>query len=91
MSESIGPGDLALCINAGLNHVTGKPVPLKVGETYCIASVQEFSCPCGRSDALLTFTDTGPWCQTRFRIMPKPKAEAKTKKQEIKTPQKVKA
>lgn len=80
MSDAIGPGDLVLCVSAGPNHATGRPTPLVAGETYRIVAVDEFACPCGRSDALL---DIGigehGWCQTRFRLLPKPKAEARTK------------
>lgn len=80
MSDAVGPGDLVLCINAAPNHATGRPVPLVAGETYRVVGVYEFACPCGRSDALLDVGVDFAWCQTRFRLLPKPKAEAKTRR-----------
>ena len=80
MSDAVGPGDLVLCVNAAPNHVTGEPVPLIAGETYRVIFVMEFACPCGRSDALLDVGVGWAWCQTRFRLMPKPKFEAKTRR-----------
>ena len=77
MSYDVGPGDLVLCVNAAPNHVTGEPVPLVAGETYRVLGVMEFACPCGRSDALLDVGVGWAWCQSRFRLMPKPKFEAK--------------
>ena len=76
MSDAVGPGDLVLCVNAAPNHVTGRPVPLVAGETYRVAAVMEFGCPCGRSDALLDVGVDFAWCQTRFRLLPKPKAKS---------------
>lgn len=80
MSDAVGPGDLVLCVNAAPNHVTGQPVPLRAGETYRVIMVLEFACPCGRSDALLDVGVDFAWCQTRFRLLPKPKAEKKTRR-----------
>ena len=80
MSDAVGPGDLVLCVNAAPNHATGRPVPLQVGETYRVVDVMEYACPCGRSDALLDVGVDFAWCQTRFRLLPKPKAEKKTRK-----------
>jgi hypothetical protein len=77
MSEAIGPGDLVLCVNAAPNHVTGRAVPLRAGETYRVLEVMEFACPCGRSDALLDVGVDFAWCQSRFRLLPKPKFEAR--------------
>jgi hypothetical protein len=79
MSYAVGPGDLVLCVNAAPNHVTGEPVPLVAGEAYRVLDVMDFACPCGRSDALLDVGVGFAWCQTRFRLMPKPRFEAKTK------------
>ena len=79
MSDAVGPGDLVLCVNAAPNHVTGRPVPLVAGETYRVVAVMEFACPCGRSDALLDVDVDFAWCQTRFRLLPKPKAQTKTR------------
>ena len=79
MSYSVGPDDLVLCVNAAPNHVTGEPVPLVAGETYRVWSVMEFACPCGRSDALLDVGVGFAWCQSRFRVLPKPRIEAKTR------------
>jgi hypothetical protein len=76
MSDAVGPGDLVLCVNAAPNHVTGMPVPLQAGETYRVVSVWEFACPCGRADALLDVGVDFGWCQTRFRLLPKPKAQS---------------
>lgn len=76
MSYAVGPGDLVLCVNAAPNHVTGEEVPLVVGETYTVGAVMEFACPCGRSDALLDVGVDFAWCQTRFRLLPKFKAES---------------
>ncbi len=56
---------------------SGEPVPLIAGETYRVVSVTEFACPCGRSDALLDVGVDFAWRQTRFRLMPKLKFEAK--------------
>ncbi|MDX2236030.1 MAG: hypothetical protein NW203_00560 [Hyphomonadaceae bacterium] len=80
MSDAVGPGDLVLCVNAAPNHVTGEPVPLVAGETYRVRSVLDFACPCGRSDALLDVGVDFAWCQSRFRLLPKPKFEAKTRR-----------
>ena len=80
MSDAIGPGDLVLCVNVAPNHATGRPVALRAGETYRVVAVMEFACPCGRSDALLDVGVDFAWCQTRFRLLPKPKAEAKTRR-----------
>jgi hypothetical protein len=80
VSDAVGPDDLVLCVNAAPNHVTGRPVPLVAGETYRVVAVMEFACPCGRSDALLDVGVDFAWCQTRFRLLPKPKAEARTRK-----------
>ncbi|MEL6286885.1 MAG: hypothetical protein AAFQ18_11840 [Pseudomonadota bacterium] len=79
MSDAIGPGDLVLCVNAAPNHVTGMPVPLVAGETYVVAAVLEFACPCRKADALLDVGVDFAWCQSRFRILPKPKARARTR------------
>jgi len=73
MSDAVGPGDLVLCVNAAPNHYTGEAVPLVVGETYTVGAVFEFACPCGRSDALLDVGVDFAWCQSRFRLLPKPK------------------
>ena len=80
MSDTVGPGDLVLCVNAAPNHATGRPVPLQAGETYRVITVMEFACPCGRSDALLDIGIDFAWCQTRFRLLPKPKAMTKTRR-----------
>ncbi len=86
MSYAVGPGDLVLCVNAAPNHVTGEQVPLVVGETYCVGAVMEFACPCGRSDALLDVGVDFAWCQTRFRLLPKPKFKAEPKAQRVFAP-----
>jgi hypothetical protein len=83
MSDAIGPGDLVLCVNAAPNHATGRAVPLVAGETYRIIQVMEWACPCGRSDALLDVGVDFAWCQTRFRLLPKPKAESKPRKAKV--------
>ncbi len=80
MSDAVGPGDLVLCVNAAPNHVTGEAVPLQAGETYRVYDVMEFACPCGRSDALLDVNVGWAWCQSRFRLLPKPKAQSKPQK-----------
>lgn len=80
MSEAVGPGDLVLCVNAAPNHFTGEAVPLVAGETYRVFGAMPFACPCGRSDALLDVGVDFAWCQTRFRLLPKPKAELKTRR-----------
>jgi len=79
MSDAIGPGDLVLCVNAAPNHATGRPTPLQAGETYRVIDVMDFACPCGRSDALLDVGIDFAWCQTRFRLLPRPKAQAKSR------------
>ena len=84
MSDAIGPGDLVLCVNAAPNHVTGEPVPLVAGETYMVAAIYPFMCPCRKGDALLDVGIDFAWCQSRFRILPKPKA--KTKIREVEKP-----
>ncbi|MBR9835715.1 MAG: hypothetical protein GYB42_11155 [Alphaproteobacteria bacterium] len=84
MSYDVGSGDLVLCVNDAPNHVTGEPVPLVKGETYRVWTVMEFACPCGRSDALLDVGVGFAWCQTRFRLLPKPRSEARTRR--IKVP-----
>ena len=80
MSDAIGSGDLVLCVNDAPNHVTGEPVPLVAGETYRVLDVYEYMCPCGRGDALLDVGVGFAWCQTRFRLLPKPRKEAKPRK-----------
>ncbi|THD79873.1 MAG: hypothetical protein E7812_08320 [Phenylobacterium sp.] len=80
MSDAVGPGDLVLCVNAAPNHATGRAVPLQAGETYRVIEVMEFACPCGRSDALIDVGVDFAWCQTRFRLLPKPKAQARTRR-----------
>lgn len=77
MSDAVGPGDLVLCVNAAPNHMTGEAVPLVAGETYTVGAVMPFACPCGRSDALLDIGIDFAWCQSRFRLLPKPKFEAR--------------
>jgi len=52
-------------------------VPLVAGETYTVGAVMDFACPCGRSDALLDVGVDFAWCQTRFRLLPKPKFESR--------------
>ena len=79
MSDAIGPDDLVLCVNAAPNHATGRAVPLQAGETYRVVEVMEFACPCGRSDALIDVGVDFAWCQTRFRLLPKPKAMSLTR------------
>lgn len=83
MSDAIGPGDMVICVNAAPNHVTGQPVPLVIGETYEVFSVMEFACPCGRSDALIDVGVEFAWCQTRFRLLPKPKARSRTRRASV--------
>lgn len=80
MSYAVGAGDLVICVNAAPNHVTGEPVPLVIGETYLVLAVMEFACPCGRSDALLDVGLDFAWCQTRFRLLPRRKSEAKKRR-----------
>jgi len=80
MSYAVGPGDLVICVNNAPNHLTGEAVPLVYGETYTVGAVMEFACPCGRSDALLDVGVDFAWCQTRFRLLPKPKFEAKERR-----------
>jgi hypothetical protein len=80
MSDTLGPGDLVLCVNASPNHVTGEPVPLVAGETYRVLDLWEFACPCGRSDALIDVGVGWAWCQSRFRKLPKPKARERVRR-----------
>ncbi len=77
MSDAVGPGDLVLCVNAAPNHFTGEAVPLVSCEIYTVGAVMPFMCPCGRSDALLDIGIDFAWCQSRFRLLPKPKFEAR--------------
>ena len=86
MSYAVGPGDLVLCVNAAPNHATGMPVPLVAGETYRVLAVMDFACPCGRSDALLDVGVDFAWCQTRFRLLPKPKFKAEPKSRRVSAP-----
>ena len=86
MSDAVGRGDLVLCVNAAPNHVTGQPVPLVAGETYRVFEVMEFACPFGRSDALLDVGIDFAWCQSRFRLLPKPKCKAEPKAREVSKP-----
>jgi hypothetical protein len=80
MSYAVGAGDLVLCVNAAPNHATGRPMPLVAGETYRVVDVMDFASPCGRSDALLDVGVDFAWCQTRFRLLPKPKLEARKRR-----------
>ena len=82
MSYEANDGDLVLCVDASPNHVTGEPVPLVKGETYKIWGVFPFQCPCGRGDALLDVGVGWAWCQTRFRLLPKPRKAKETRKAE---------
>ncbi len=82
MSYDLGSGDLVLCVNAAPNHVNGDPVPLVQGETYQVWSILPFDCQCGRGDALLDVGVGFAWCQTRFRLLPKPRARAREKQVE---------
>jgi len=77
MTYNVGSDDLVLCVNADPNHVTGEPVPLIAGETYRVWAVLEFACPCRRADALLDVGVGFAWCQSRFRVLPKPRVERK--------------
>jgi len=86
MSDALGSGDLVLCVNAAPNHVTGEPVPLVAGETYRVHYVFEFACPCGRSDALIDIGIDFAWCQSRFRLLPKPKFVREPKTREVDAP-----
>ena len=79
MSYEINDGDLLLCVDDSPNHVTGEPVPLVRGETYIVAAVFGFMCPCGRSDALIDVGVDFAWCQSRFRLLPKPKSRKVTR------------
>jgi len=49
-------------------------------ETYRVYDVLEFMCPCGRSGALLDVGIDFAWCQSRFRLLPKPKIDQKPRK-----------
>lgn len=80
MSYDVSSEDLVLCVDASPNHVTGEPVPLVRGETYRVYYVFEFMCPCGKSDALIDVGVGWAWCQSRFRLLPKPKKRAVTRK-----------
>ncbi|MEO1028297.1 MAG: hypothetical protein AAFX02_04495 [Pseudomonadota bacterium] len=82
MSYDVGPGDLVLCVDESPNHVTGDPVPLIAGETYIVAAVFGFMCPCGRADALIDVGVDFAWCQSRFRLLPKPKSRKVVRKEE---------
>ena len=82
MSYDPNDGDLVLCVNASPNHVTGEPVPLVQGETYIIYGVLPFMCPCGRSDALIDVGVDFAWCQSRFRILKRPKPKEETREVE---------
>lgn len=86
MSDVVGPGDLVLCVNVAPNHASGRPVPLVAGETYRVVSIMEYACPCGRSDALLDVGVDFAWCQTRFRLLPKPKFKAEPKERRVSAP-----
>ncbi|MCI3132636.1 hypothetical protein [Phenylobacterium aquaticum] len=59
-------------------------MPLVAGETYRVLGVMEFGCPCGRADSLIDIGIDFAWCQTRFRLLPKPKAQ--TRKREVTAP-----
>ena len=75
MTYEVNYEDLVLCVDDSPNHVTGEPVPLVAGETYRVYGVFEFACPCGRGDALLDVGVDFAWCQSRFRLLPKPRKE----------------
>ena len=66
--------------------MTGEAVPLVAGETYTVGAVMEFACPCGRGDALLDIGIDFAWCQTRFRLLPKPKFNAVPKARSVDAP-----
>jgi len=52
---------------------------LKAG-TYRVFAVLEFARPCGRGDALLDVGVDFAWRQTRFRLLPKPKAQSRPRR-----------
>lgn len=81
MSYEINDGDLLLCVDDSPNHVTGEPVPLIKGETYRIWGIMPFDCPCGRADHLIDVGVGWAWCQSRFRLLPKPRKQ----EEELKT------
>ncbi|MEL7043293.1 MAG: hypothetical protein AAGL90_17375 [Pseudomonadota bacterium] len=89
MSYDVGDGDLVLCVDDSANHVTGDPVPLVRGETYTVYGVLPFICPCGRGDALLDVGVGFAWCQTRFRLLPKPRKQEETREVEVDAPKEV--
>lgn len=61
-------------------------MPLVAGETYRVFAVMEFACPCERSDALLDIGVDFAWCQTRFRLLPKPKFKSVPKARRVDAP-----
>ena len=61
------------------NTGTGLAIAARL-KGYRVIAVMEFACPCGRSDALLDVGIDFAWCQTRFRLLPKPKAQARTRR-----------
>ena len=61
-------------------------MPLVAGETYCVAAVMEFACPCGRSDAVLDVGVDFAWRETRFRLLPKPKFKAEPRTRQVSAP-----
>ena len=83
LDASLPDSAFASCVNAAPNHMTGEPVPLVAGETYRVYMVMEFACPCGRSDALIDFGIEFAWCQSRFRKLPKPKAESESTSSQV--------
>jgi hypothetical protein len=46
----------------------------------------EFACRCGRADALLDIGIDFAWCQTRFRLLPKPKFKAEPVERSVSVP-----
>ena len=80
VGEAFGPGDLVLCVNAAPNHVMGRPAPLVAGQTYRAGPVMACSGQCGRSDALPDVRVDFAWRRTRFRLLPKPRAETRTRR-----------
>lgn len=68
-------GDLVVCVNAAAHHVPGEPVPLVAGEAYRVWAAYEFACPFGPDNAVLDVGIDFAWCQTRFRLLPRPHIE----------------
>lgn len=80
MSDAVGPGDLVLCANAAPKLRDRRARAPRGRRDLPRPHGHGLRLPLRRPDALLDIGIDLAWCQPRFRLLPKPKFEAKPKK-----------